>query len=192
MSSEANEKKEISFRIELRLAPAEVGEKELKNWPAANFTPDFAVAASGVVRIELAGQMIGAKDGKLMAVETRLAQRLQEDINFWLPDYVGGFALNLGRALQLLIEGKSQSKAAFIDEPLALYFRRQPSTGNILVGFESGEKGIRVADVTEKVLYAEVSRALQTFRRQLLDLNPRLARQQDVLELSQQIQKLGV
>jgi hypothetical protein len=75
---------------------------------------------------------------------------------------------------------------------MALYFRRQPATGNILVGFESSEKGIRVADVTEKVLYTEVSRALQTFRRQLLDLNPKLARQQDVLELSQQIQKLGV
>ncbi|MEI6044201.1 MAG: hypothetical protein WCS37_07400 [Chloroflexota bacterium] len=190
MSSEASEK--INFRIELRLKPAEAGERELKNWPAVNFTPDFAVAASGVVRIELAGQMIGAKDGKLMSVETRFAQRLQQDINFWLPDYIGGFALNLGRALQILRDGKSLSKASFVDEPMVLQFRRQPSKGSILVGFEAEGKSIRAAEITEKTLYAEVSRALQTFRRQLLELNPELARQQDVLELTQQIQKLGV
>jgi len=188
----SSEQKATGFRIELRLAPSETGQRELKSWPATSFTPDFAVAASGTVRLELAGQMIGTKDHKLMSVETRLAQRLQEDINFWLPDYVGGFALGLGRALQTLRERAPQSRAKFMDEPLALQFRRQsPTATTIMVGFEVDGKGIRMAEVPEAVLYAEASRALQAFRRQLLDLNPELARQQDVLELSQLIQKLA-
>src|SRR4051812_931771 len=107
MSSDQEDKKRSNFRIELRLAPAEAGERELKSWPATEFSPDFAVATSGAIRIELAGEMIGTKDGKVMAVETRLAQRLQEDINFWLPDYLGGFALNMGRAVQQLREGEN-------------------------------------------------------------------------------------
>lgn len=191
MSSEHNEKKINAFRIELRLAPSEEGERQLKNWPTTNFTPDFAVAASGVVRLELAGQMIGTKDGKVMAVETRLAQRLQEDINFWLPDYLGGFALNLGRAMQVLQNSGVESKTAFVDEPLTIRFRRQPATKNIIVGFEANGKGIRVAEVSENALYSEVLRALQTFRRQLLELNPELTHEQNMQELSQQIQKLS-
>lgn len=190
MSSDQEDKKRSNFRIELRLAPAETGERELKSWPAAEFSPDFAVAASGVIRIELAGHMIGTRDGKIMAVETRLAQRLQEDINFWLPDYLGGFALNLGRGLQQLREGANHTQAAFVDEPLVLHFRRNPANRNVMVGFEFEKKGVRVAEVEEEALYAEVRRALQAFRRQLLDLNPELARQRDVLELNQQIQKL--
>lgn len=186
-----SEKPESSFRIDLRLAPSPEGEQELKNWPDTKLTPDFAVAASGVVRIELAGQMIGSKDGNLMAVETRLAQRLQKDINFWLPDYLGGFALNLCHAVQSLREGKAQSKAAFMDEPVLLHFRRQPASSHIMVGFEAGGKGIRVSEVAEEALYKEVSRALTSFRQQLLDLNLRLELQPDVVELGQQLQKLS-
>ncbi len=191
MSSEQNERKGLNFRIELKLHPAEEGMRELKNWPANEFSPDFAVAASGVMRIELAGQMIGSRENQIMLVETRLAQRLQEDINFWLPDYLGGFSTNLGRAVQKLKDGADQSRAAFIDEPMALVFRRQAAGSPILVGFESNGKGLRMAEVSETELYAEIKRALESFRRQLLDLNPELARQSDVLELNQQIQGIS-
>jgi hypothetical protein len=191
VSSKQETGKAAALRLELKLAPSESGLRELKNWPSVEFSPDFAVAASGVVRLELAGQMIGTKDGKFMAVETRLAQRLQEDINFWLPDYVGGFAAGLGAAVLKLKEGASQSRASFIDEPLALHFRRQGVGNQIMVGFEADSKGIRMTELTEPELIRVVRETLENFQRQLLDLNPSLSAQRDVIELGQQIKKLS-
>lgn len=178
------------FHLEFKLTPSEEGKSELQGWPAKKFSPDFAVAASGSLRVELAGQIVGTREGKVMAVETRLAHRLQEDINFWLPDYLGGFALNLGKAVQTLHEGALQSKANFMDEPTHFLFRRQPAGGKILVGLEMNGNGVRVAEVDEEELYQEIARALEDFRKQLLELNPKLAKEENIKALSEYIKVL--
>ncbi len=191
MSTEPTTNVETGFRIELKLTPSKEGEKALKKWPAANFSPDFAVAASGVIRLELAGQMIGSREEKIMAVETRFALKLQEEINFWLPDFLGGFAVNLGRAIQTIHEGGLQSKAGFMDEPSALLFRRQPTGSKIMVGFEANGAGIRVAEVPEAELYREVARTLVDFRTQVLKINSKLAELRDLQEISSAIETIS-
>lgn len=170
-----------ALRLDLKLTPTAIGLKELQNWPDSVFTPDFAVAASGAVQIEIDGQLIGIHANQLTTVAVK---QVKAGFNSWLPDYIGGFALNLGRATQKIHEGANQSRAALVDEPLALRFQRQVNNGKVQVTFEANTKPLRAVEVSETVLYAEVKRALQVFHAHLLVINPKLAKQRDVQELS--------
>ncbi|NWJ48474.1 MAG: hypothetical protein HXX08_21670 [Chloroflexi bacterium] len=153
------------FKIELRLEPHVTGLQELENWPSSEFTPDFIVATSGSVRVEMNG----------LAANVPAHSRDE-----WLPDYLGGFALSLGRAAQKMREGAHQSAAHFVDEPVKLVFSRSSVIGVIHIEIEA--EGQKVAHVTlkDKAFYAEIRRSLDDFLHQLLQLNPSLVRQPDV------------
>lgn len=177
----------LAFSIELRLEPNASGREALKNWPAAQITPDFIVATSGFLRLELDGQIPAVKAGRVLVIAKGIKE---EEGNPWWPDYLGGFALNLGLAVLKLHTQAEQSRAAFVDEPTALVFQRQPNTNLILVAFEPNGQRLLTALVPETELRSQIRRALQDFVTQLLSLNPKLASQPDVQELHRQIQAL--
>jgi hypothetical protein len=181
--------KGVALRVNLSLGlePHNDTRQQLINWPAQPFTPDFIVVTSGLAQIELAGKLLGTKEGQVVTIA-----KGQEDaeVNCWWPDYIGGFALNLGRAVQALAEGSGQTRAKMIDEPVALLFHRQPGRSKIAVSFETDGKMILTSELPEAELRAQISRCLDDFYEQLLRLNYKLARQTDIQELKLLVQKL--
>jgi hypothetical protein len=165
-------KKTRPLRIELKLEPNETGLEELKNWPDTDFSPDFIVASSGLARFEFGGKAVSAGSGE------------------WLPDYLGGLALNLARAAVSLWEGAPQASARFVDEPVKLKFTRYGDGDVIRVEIEMDDAKIQEIGLLESQFFDELRRTLDDFLEQLLQLNPSLRRQPDVKELETMLRRL--
>ncbi|MBI3966000.1 MAG: hypothetical protein HY329_10235 [Chloroflexi bacterium] len=190
----------MTFHLDLRLSPSPEGARELRAWPEVDLTPDFAVAASGEVRIVLGDHVIVARDGRLRAVP--VPEAYHDDAEpWWLPDYVGGFALALGRALGQIRAGAPRAEARFLDEPVTLRFTRgssatrdssatssrvtaTPSLVYVRVDLEFDGRPIHSVTVSDTTLYAEARAALDWLHQQLLDLNLGLELHPDVAELA--------
>jgi hypothetical protein len=89
-----------------------------------------------------------------------------------------------------LQQGAKNSRARFIDEPLALNFQHQPDN-QILIEFESEGQVVQAVTIAAFNFYHEIARALQDFHHQLIDLNPQLSNESEVRGLSIQIEKLS-
>src|SRR6476659_5433085 len=113
------------FRIDLRLKPDLNGDKVLAGWPEKALNPDFLVVSAGLARFELESKVIGVHNDDNQPTATATDHLNSKEINYWLPDYTGGFALNLGDAALNVKKGiKPSAVARFIEEPLDLRFER--------------------------------------------------------------------
>ncbi len=186
------------FRIDLRLKPGPEGDKQLSGWPEEAFTPDFMVASSGLARLELESKVIGVSANSHQPTATTTDHLNAKQINYWLPDYTGGFALNLGKAaLSLKNNTQRQATAHFIDEPMALHLEQEaqadPKAPAILkVSVVFNGESLTAAHVPAALVMAEIARCLQDFVVQLVSHNPRLADQSDVSQIRQFVGQLVV
>ncbi len=185
------------LRIELRLQPSPTGERELARWPQAKFTPDFLVAASGQSRFELDDRLIGLGDDANQPLAVPADQLETSLLNFWLPDYTAGFALNLAQAaLRLKTGERTSATAKFIDEALDLKLEKLPPSQNeatlphLRVSFRYSAEVIGQVEAPLVLVMAEIGRTLQDFVVQLLSLNPHLVKQEDVRQLREMIAQL--
>jgi hypothetical protein len=171
------------FRLELRLEPSPDGRRMLEGWPERAFRPDFAVAASGAARFELAGQLVAVAAGENEPLVVTTEQLRREPYNAWLPDYIAGFALNLAKAAnQIKAAAVKKVNAKFLDEPLELSL---VATGeaNLKASLCYDGRPIAEGEGPAVLVLAEIGRALQDFVVQLLSLNPRLAEYAEVEQL---------
>lgn len=189
------------LKIELRLKPGVKGQQELDGWPQESFTPDFIVAASGLARIELESKLIGVAADSQQPTATTTDHLHGKQINYWLPDYTAGFALNLGdAAASLKAKERNKVSAKFLDEPLELRLERiaaDTKTGTaksapdmLKISFLYSGETITEAKAPTVLVLAEIGRTLQDFMVQILDLNPLLADQKDVKHLREVISRI--
>lgn len=176
-----------SFRLELRLNNAVTNKAELATWPNSQQNPDFLVATSGHVRLTLDNQIISLdKDANLLALGKDSAEG-------WLPDYLGGFALNLANAVRAARQELKVTNAKFIEEPVALRFERdtKDTTGaaddTLKITLTADGRTIKQAEVPLALALVEIGRSLQDFLVQLLTVNPRLYDHPEIKNLRQQI-----
>jgi hypothetical protein len=187
------------FRIDLRLKPDLHGDKVLAGWPGKPLNPDFLVVAAGLARFELESKVIGISEDANQPVATATDHLKPREVNYWLPDYTGGFALNLGDAALSVKKGtKLSALARFIEEPLDLRFERvkpledaQGRTENLKISFRFNGDTITETIVPENLAWAEIARTLQDFVVQFLTLNPQLADQKDVAHLRRLVSELA-
>lgn len=187
------------FKIELRLKPDLTGEKALSGYPEKPLDPDFLVVASGLARFELESKVIGISAGDSQPTATATDHIHNKEINYWLPDYTGGFALNLGdAALSVKTGTKPKARARFIEEPLDLQFERvkpledaRKQVENLKVSFRFNGEVITETIVPENLAWAEIARVIQDFVVQLLTLNPQLNEQKDVVHLRKLVGQLA-
>ena len=172
------------FQLTLKLQPSPEGLRQLQNWPKTPFSPDFAVAASGLIQLKIGDKFIGARDGKIF-----VGSPFDKTLNFWLPDYLGGFATNLGQAALKLHKGAKSTKAGFIDEPVALNFQRQPDE-YIQIQFEAEGQTIQAVSIPLSNFYHEIARTLRDFQQQLIAINPKLSNEPEVREMAMTIRQL--
>jgi hypothetical protein len=186
------------FKIDLRLKPTLPAEQALKGWPHTPLSPDFLVVASGLARFELESKVIGVSAGDSQPTATATDHLSSKEINYWLPDYTGGFALNLGDAALSVKKGqKPAAPARFIEEPLDLRFERikpdhpvKSTPANLKISFRFNGESITEAVVPESLAWAEIGRSLQDFVVQLLTLNPQLNEQKDLVHLRKVVSEL--
>jgi hypothetical protein len=186
------------FKIDLRLKPTLPGEKALLGWPQTPLDPDFLVVASGLARFELESKVIGISAGDNQPTATTTDHLRSKEINYWLPDYTGGFALNLGDAALSVKSGRKHSALArFIEEPLDLRFERikpaeavknQPES--LKISFRFNGESVTETLVPESLAWAEIGRALLDFVVQFLILNPQLNDHKDVAHLRKVVSEL--
>jgi hypothetical protein len=186
------------FKIDLRLKPDLTGEKALSGWPETSLSPDFLVVASGLARFELESKVVGISAGDSQPTATATDHLNSKEINYWLPDYTGGFALNLGDAALSVKTGRKQSALArFIEEPLDLRFERIKPAGNskkhqedLKISFRFNGETVTESLISENLAWAEIARAIQDFIVQLLTLNPQLNDQKDLAHLRKTVSEL--
>jgi hypothetical protein len=187
------------FKIDLRLKPDLTGEKALTGWPEKPLDPDFLVVSSGLARFELESKVIGISTGDSQPTATATDHLNSKEINYWLPDYTGGFALNLGDAALSVKKGQKQSALArFIEEPLDLRFERvkpvedaKKHRENLKISFRFNGDVVTETIAPESLVWAEIGRTLQDFVVQFLILNPQLNEQKDVLHLRKLVSELA-
>ena len=171
------------FRIDLRLKPAPDDEHKLAGWPEKELLPDFIVVTSGLARFELESRVVGTTAEGHQPTATTTDHLNSKQVNYWLPDYTGGFALNLANAaLQVKKAGQTPVVAKFIDEPLELRLEKH-GDHELKVSFVYNAETVATAPVPTALVIAEVGRTLQDFVVQILTHNPRLAAQPDVARL---------
>ncbi len=186
------------FKIDLRLKPALPGEQALLSWPQTPLSPDFLVIASGLARFELESKVIGISAGDSQPTATTADHLKSKEINYWLPDYTGGFALNLGDAALSLKKGQKTSVLArFIEEPLDLRFERlKPDEAakkrpeSLKISFRFNGESVTETVAPASLVWAEIGRTLQDFVVQFLTLNPQLNDQKDVAHLRKVVSEL--
>lgn len=187
------------FRIELRLKPDLNGDKILAGWPEKPLNPDFLVVSAGLARFELESKVVGVRDNDNAPTATATDHLSSKEINYWLPDYTGGFALNLGDAAVAVKKGtKPSALARFIEEPLDLRFERvkpledaHGHTENLKISFRFNGDTVTETIVPESLAWAEIARTLQDFVVQFLTLNPKLNDQKDVAHLRKLVSELA-
>ena len=175
------------FKIQLKLETSGPGLDQLRHWPAADFAPDFVVAAAGKVRFEFNGRPLVAENGRL-----KLSSAVNPGQAGWLPDYIAGFALNLGRAARRMksrTETGTSAIAKFIGEPVELRLERVEAQ-IIAAEVRHDKASIARLEAPAGLLLDEVGRALQDFYNQLLEVNPHLAAHPDVKTLYRKISEL--
>ena len=184
------------FKIELRLKPSPEGEQQLAEWPQKDFSPDFIVAASGLARFELESKVIGVTADGNQPVATTTDHLNTKQVNYWLPDYIGGLAISLGQAaVQLHTNEQTAMAARFVDEPLELRMEQLPTAehgkpAQWKISFRYNGESLTDTHVPAVLAVAEIARALQDLVVQLLTVNPALIEQPDVIRLKQQIEQL--
>ncbi|MBN9387300.1 MAG: hypothetical protein J0I20_04545 [Chloroflexi bacterium] len=187
------------FRIDLRLKPDLHGDKILAGWPEKPLNPDFLVVAAGLARFELESKVIGISEDANQPIATATDHLTSKEVNYWLPDYTGGFALNLGDAALSVKKGtKPSALARFIEEPLDLRFERvkpledaHGHTENLKISFRFNGDTVTETIVPENLAWAEIARSLQDFVVQFLTLNPKLGDQKDVAHLRKLVSELA-
>lgn len=186
------------FRIDLRLKPDLNGDKALAAWPGQPLKPEFLVVAAGLARFELESKVVGVFDNANRPHATP-TDHLDKETNYWLPDYTGGFALNLGDAALSVKKGaKPSALARFIEEPLDLRFERvkpladaKGQTENLKISFRFNGDTVTETVVPESLAWAEIARTLQDFVVQFLTLNPQLNDQKDIAHLRKLVGELA-
>ena len=186
------------FKIDVRLKPDLAGEKALAGWPDKPLAPDFLVVASGLARFELESKVIGISAGDSQPTATATDHLHSKEINYWLPDYTGGFVLNLGDAALSVKKGQNPAALArFIEDPLDLRFERvkpledaRKQVENLKISFRFNGDTITETIAPESLAWAEIARTIQDFVVQLLTLNPKLNEQKDVAHLRKLVSEL--
>lgn len=175
------------FRLEFKLNNAAVTKSELASWPNSQLTSDFLVATSGFVRLTFDNQIISLNQaGGLITFD-------KESKEGWLPDYLGGLALNIANALRTTRQEIKPTTAKFVDSPTALQFERdtRDTTGAaddiLIITLKAEGKAVKQVEVPMLLALVEITRSLQDFLVQLLTINPRLFDHPDVKVLRQQI-----
>jgi hypothetical protein len=170
------------FLMAFHLLPSQEGQRQLEGWPETTFTPDFAVAASGSVTIEFDNYQVGDKKGWGIGI-FHLTEADKDYFTPYLPDYLGGLALNLAKAaVKIKDPGQEKSSAKFLDEPMELLFTRI-NADTLKVSLRYQGETIAETKGPKVLILAIIGSALQNFMVQLLTINPRLAEYEEVAQL---------
>jgi hypothetical protein len=172
-----------AFRLRVRLDPGADHRAALAAYPAAPLRPDFAVATSGLLAIDLGSMAIAYRRGRRVTLPAG-----SDDPAVWLADYLGGFLGRLAGAVLTVRPGRPAT-AHLLDVPAALIFIQ--AGRRLVIRFVDAQGEAARAVVAATDARATVADALDAFQVSLLAVNPRLAEHPEVVALARQRAALG-
>lgn len=168
------------FRLAIDLAPPAESLAQLRAWPAIALRPDFAVVASGRVRLTFAGRALVYRGRRAELVEAPGGE--PESRAPGLIDYAGGFALRTAEAVGCIQPG-AMVWLGLVDWPAGLLLAIGSERSAVV--YRERPAGPNVASVClpTSALVSALSGAVDSFVTDLLAVNPRLDTAPDVARM---------
>jgi hypothetical protein len=178
------------FRLEVELDPQPDERAVLQSWPQQPLLPDFIVVASGWIALEIGGKPVFYQDGRFVsnpAIPPGTDPLTLPQTH--IGDYVALFLLRLLDATHTLAR-RELRLVQFADNPACLSLRQAGALVRVGYREQPGEADFLVTHVRLQNFRRTVYHATSGFITQLLDLNPALAVQPDVIALNEATSRL--
>lgn len=178
------------FRLEVHLDPQPDDRAALQAYPQQPLFPDFIVVAAGWVALEIGGKPVFYQDGRFVpnpAIPPGIDPLSLPQTH--TGDYVTLFLLRLLDATNTLT-GHELRLVQFADNPACLSLRRAGALVRVGYREQPGEGDLLITHVLMRSFRRTVYDATSGFISQLLDLNPALATQPDVIALNESLRHI--